>query len=613
MTVSTTITKQEFTCNGATHHFALTFKFLYDTDLLIKVRSATTGLTTTLTLGSHYDVTAENTKYESGGTVNTFEYINGVKTDKDYSADYTLIVERVTPLTQLTQYVNNRALNQENIGRDLDKLILIMQELKDYLNKSIHAPVDDDGTSYELPVALTRASKYLFFDAAGNPGAAAGVTPSDVTVSAFGETLVAAANAAAALILLGASYASAAESVAGTATDKVISPATLSAAIQSGTMHYAAAAGTNTYTATVIPNITSYVEGAFYFLKFTNANTVTNPTLNLNGLGAKTIVKHANAALLAGDIPAGGRHLFQYEGGYMVLFNPYNTAVASIPDGSITDTQIVATGISRIADDAVTTVRILNGNVTAGKIADSAVTETKLAASAVAQAKLKTSTGEVSTTAYSNPANLTLPGGEYGFYPQVKSSEANQSVTAYISYGLVSGSYITNIGLQSAQTYTAYAQQRYVTSSGEVTWLFILRDKITKAVKSSWIASDHPCMGNGGDPDIIQHPFPDYNATTDEIICINPSRAEIAEINGKIPKGGSLLQTINETYEVDAKVDKPWPTQSVTVGLPEGYDWKMAQSGVDVTPVKAVIPQPSNIFCRSLISKIETIKEVIVK
>lgn len=254
-------------------------------------------------------------------------------------------------------------------------------------------------------------------------------------------------------------------------------------------------------------------------------------------------------------------------------------------------------------DNAPTVIATVAG----GSVTNLSITEAKLASSAVAQAKLKTSTGEVSVT---KGGDLTLPGGEYGFYPQVKYS-TGAWVAASIASTVESTSYVTNIYLgASGEGFVVYARQRYVTSSGEVNWLFFLRDKVTKAVKASYSAPDHPCMGNGGDPDIVQHPFPNYNSETEEIICINPTNEELDAIRAKIPKGGSLLQTISETYKIDDKVDKQWPTKTVTVGLPEGYDWMMAKSGVDVTPIKAVIPKPSNVLCKALVSKTAVIEEV---
>ena len=43
-------------------------------------------------------------------------------------------------------------------------------------------------------------------------------------------------------------------------------------------------------------------DGIFFVFRSLGENTLTNPTLNANGTGAKTIVKHGNQALTAGDI-----------------------------------------------------------------------------------------------------------------------------------------------------------------------------------------------------------------------------------------------------------------------------------------------------------------------
>ena len=97
-----------------------------------------------------------------------------------------------------------------------------------------------------------------------------------------------------------------------------------------GPVNYAAATGTDTYTADISPVFTAYVTGAHYFISFTNANTSTTPTLNLNSLGAKTIVKECTAALVAGDIPAGHKAVLMYDGTYLVLMNPKATRTPSI-------------------------------------------------------------------------------------------------------------------------------------------------------------------------------------------------------------------------------------------------------------------------------------------
>lgn len=167
--------------------------------------------------------------------------------------------------------------------------------------------------------------------------------------------------------------------------------------------------------------------------------------------------------------------------------------------------------------------------------------------------------------------------------------------------------YTVNIYVNVGAGYTLYVRQRYVTSSGEVFWVFILRNKITKQIFSMYVAPDHPCFGNGGDPETMAHPFPNYDEDTQEIVCITFTQAEIDVIKTDIPKGSSLLQHINDTYVVDDESAPAWPTKEVTVGLPEGYDWQMAKSGDKVEPIKMVIPKPANILCR----KLRAIEEVI--
>jgi hypothetical protein len=83
---------------------------------------------------------------------------------------------------------------------------------------------------------------------------------------------------------------------------------------QSGAKLYAvSAAGANTYTATIAPAITAYSAGQVFFIKITTANTGTS-TLNLNGLGAKTLVKETSTALASGDLLANKIYAVAYDG-----------------------------------------------------------------------------------------------------------------------------------------------------------------------------------------------------------------------------------------------------------------------------------------------------------
>lgn len=147
----------------------------------------------------------------------------------------------------------------------------------------------------------------------------------------------------------------------------------------------------------------------------------------------------------------------------------------------------------------------------------------------VGTGQLKTSTGEVSTTNY---AQLTLAGGTYCFYPQIKMSDAatNQwegHITSEYGTATFAGwtTYATNIALYGP-SYTIYAQARYITASGENHWLFLLVDKNTREILASYSAPDHVSYGYGGNYRKIAHPFRNYNPQLHDIVLLTQKDTE---------------------------------------------------------------------------------------
>jgi len=252
----------------------------------------------------------------------------------------------------------------------------------------------------------------------------------------------------------------------------------------------------------------------------------------------------------------------------------------------------------KLADDAVDSDQIADGAVDAVHLASNAVETAKIKDANVTQAKLKTTMGSVNRTGV--VAQKTLPGGEYGFYPQTKSSSTQTGGYATIKDSSLAGvtSYGTYISL-CAPSNTIYAQQRYVQSSGEVFWIFILRDKLTKAISSVWQAPDHPCFGNGGKPQLMPHPFPGFDEATQEIIVINPSQEKVLEMKKKTIVASEtkpdkdLIEVILEDYDLDETTEPDWPTEEVTVGLPP--DWEELPTGASIEPIKKTIPKPAYI------------------
>ena len=75
----------------------------------------------------------------------------------------------------------------------------------------------------------------------------------------------------------------------------------------------ASVAGTDTITASLSPALTAYANGQIFTLIPANTNTGA-VTININGLGAKSITKNGSTALEANDLVAGVTYSLQYDG-----------------------------------------------------------------------------------------------------------------------------------------------------------------------------------------------------------------------------------------------------------------------------------------------------------
>ncbi len=114
------------------------------------------------------------------------------------------------------------------------------------------------------------------------------------------------------------------------------------------------ASGTNTYTLTASTSITEYKNGLTVFLKFTNANTLSTVTLNINSMGAKPVKNNAGSALAIGDLAAGGVYVLHYDGTeFRVSGAVSNNLVWGILTGDINNQTDLQSALSDKANRAV--------------------------------------------------------------------------------------------------------------------------------------------------------------------------------------------------------------------------------------------------------------------
>jgi microcystin-dependent protein len=83
--------------------------------------------------------------------------------------------------------------------------------------------------------------------------------------------------------------------------------------------------GTDTYTGSLSPVPTGYNSGQIYWVNFPNTNTATDPTVNLNSLGAKTIKLADGSAIAVGEIPTGVAVPLHYDGTVMRMITDFPT------------------------------------------------------------------------------------------------------------------------------------------------------------------------------------------------------------------------------------------------------------------------------------------------
>jgi hypothetical protein len=159
MTVSTTIIKNFHNGNASTTNFAYQFRILEDTDLLVIIRTNSTGAETTKTLSTHYTVAGAGDA--SGGSI-TFTAGNIPASGE------TVVIRRNVPQTQAIDYIANDPFPAETHEEGLDRGTMVAQQVAEESDRSIKLSRTNTMTSTEFTVGATdRANKILAFDSAG--------------------------------------------------------------------------------------------------------------------------------------------------------------------------------------------------------------------------------------------------------------------------------------------------------------------------------------------------------------------------------------------------------------------------------------------------------------
>lgn len=267
MSIETTESRVSYAGDGVSTANPVSFPFQEQADLVVSLFEVATGAVTPQTLATHYTIS---------GTVDPdFGYINGgvVNMITPVPTGTNLVIYRDPEVIQSLSIPTSGQLPSKPIERQLDLTTMVVQRVNDVITRSVTLP-DGFGDTFDpaLPstIALS-AGAALVVNSAG-----------DGFEMGPDTTQIAAAAAAAASASTYAWYGSA----GGTANALTLTPSTA---------------------------LTAYAEGIRIAFKATATNT-TAATMNISGLGVKTLKSQKGAALVAGDITSGRIYTITYDG-----------------------------------------------------------------------------------------------------------------------------------------------------------------------------------------------------------------------------------------------------------------------------------------------------------
>ena len=168
MPVTGATTRNDYVASSGQTVFSYTFQILLDSDIKV-IKNGTT-----LALSSNYTVSGAGVA--GGGNVTLTD---------GAEANDSIGILLAMPIDRTTEYQNAGDFLASDVNGDFDKGYIAMNQLQTDIRRSMHLKDQDPNINMELPVKAERASKFLAFDANGQPivytagiGAAATYQPS---------------------------------------------------------------------------------------------------------------------------------------------------------------------------------------------------------------------------------------------------------------------------------------------------------------------------------------------------------------------------------------------------------------------------------------------------
>ena len=162
MTISSTVRiAGPFTGNGVTTTFPFTYKVFSTADVQVIRLTISTGVETTLTLVTDYNITLNgNQDSNPGGNIVMVTPLLAL-----YKLTATSDIANLQP----TDLTNQGGFYPEVITDALDRATIQIQQISDIGDRTLKIPISDGALNMELPTAASRANSFLAFGATGLP------------------------------------------------------------------------------------------------------------------------------------------------------------------------------------------------------------------------------------------------------------------------------------------------------------------------------------------------------------------------------------------------------------------------------------------------------------
>ena len=238
--------------------------------------------------------------------------------------------------------------------------------------------------------------------------------------------------------------------------------------LQDSAVNYAAAtvSSSNVYVATLSPAVTAYTTGMTVHLEFAAINTA-SATINLNGVGAKTIKDVFGNALIGGELTAGGIMTLIYDGTDMLLAanNPPRGCIIAVAQQTLTHntwTQAAWVAGNELFDP--------EGMAIDGSEKITLPTSTKAVLLAMKAQVAQSGIDSLGVTVgYTNVSGTPGTGGSTNFVQRASNNDSLASHGGIIYASVAAIMPVPNIGSTDNGSYDVYAQMLVDKSAGSGT------------------------------------------------------------------------------------------------------------------------------------------------